>query len=141
MATQKKSANTTQLIGIIAISLLVYFFMKYPLFFIAGLVLILAILVLAYFKVPKFNAWVKGKFQRKGKMSDDELRKWYIEHGFANDSDTAHGRQQDGIKSKPINGTAAAYLCNGCGGALQPVANWPKFMACEKCHKVQQKIN
>jgi hypothetical protein len=122
MATQKKSAKTTQLIGIIVIALLVYLFMKYPMFFIAGLVLILAVLVLAYFKVPKFHAWIKGKFQRKGKKPET----------------TASIRQDNGTKS--INGTAAAYLCNSCGGQLQPVSNWPKFMACEKCHKVQQKI-
>jgi uncharacterized membrane protein len=117
MSQPKKSANTTRLIGIISIALLVYFFLKYPLFFIAGLVLILAVLVLAYFKVPKFNAWVKGKFQRKVKKPET----------------TASMRQN--------NDTAATYLCNSCGGQLQPVANWPKFMACENCHKVQQKIN
>ena len=120
MTTQKKS-NPTQIIGIVLVALTVYFFMKYPLFFIAGLVAILAVLVLLYFKAPKFHAWVNGKFQRKSKKPDG--------------MPMASIRQNNGIKSN----TAAAYLCNGCGGVLQPT-NWPKFMACEKCHKVQQRI-
>lgn len=154
-----KKSKTTQFIVVILLALTVYFFMKYPLFFIAGLVAILAVLVLLYFKAPKFHAWVNGKFQRKPKIKttqdlqkafadwwdkatpeqrkEAELRKWYVENGFAGGKMTASIRQDNGIKSV----TAAAYLCNGCGGVLQPVANWPKFMACEKCKTVQQKIN
>jgi hypothetical protein len=111
--------------------------MKYPLFFIAGLVAILAVLVLLYFKAPKFHAWVNGKFHKvkkpettasTGQDKINKLAKLFVH------------QPTSGEIYKPINGTAAAYLCNGCGGVLQPT-NWPKFMACEKCHKVQQKIN
>jgi hypothetical protein len=111
MATQKKSANT-QLIGIILTALVVYFFMKYPPLFITGLLVILATFIFAYFKFPKFHAWVKGKFQRKGKP--------------ANGTNTASTRQNIGCV---------------CGGDIEPIANWPKFWMCTKCKKIQQKIN
>ncbi|MFA5306527.1 MAG: hypothetical protein WC365_03695 [Candidatus Babeliales bacterium] len=119
MSVQKK-LKTTQFIVVILLALTVYFFMKNPLIIVAPLIVAIVLLIIGYFKIPKFHAWVNGKFHKVKKPET-----------------TASIRQDNGIKSA----TAAAYLCNGCGGQLQPVANWPKFMACEKCHKVQQKIN
>ena len=117
---QTKKSNPTQIIGIVLVALTVYFFMKYPLFFNAGLVTILAVLVLLYFKAPKFHAWVNGKFHKVKKPDG-----------------TASIRQDNGIKSA----TAAAsikFMCS-CGGQLQST-NFPKYMVCMACHKVQQKI-
>jgi hypothetical protein len=114
MATQKNSKAPFIIIGL---GILVFAVIHYPVYFITGAAVLLGILIFAYFKIPKFHAFINGKFSKS--------------------------KKPDGMPTASIrqnNGTAAAYLCNSCGGQLQPVANWPKFMACEKCHKVQQKI-
>jgi hypothetical protein len=125
MTQPKKAGDTKSAFIIIALALLVFAASKYPFYFAAGAVILIGILVFAYIKVPKFHAFVNGKLNIKPKNGE---KAW-----------ADYDKQVK--QTTQIRQAETAYLCNKCGGQLEPVANWPKFMACEKCHKVQQKIN
>ena len=144
MTQPKQAGNTKAAFVIITLGLLVFAASKYPFYFAAGAILLIGILVFAYLKVPKFHTFINSKlpFKKSKKLSDAELRKWYIEHGFVSGTPTAQTRQDNGTIPSQIVSIRDFPMCNkpGCGGPLEPIANMPKYMLCTTCGKIQQKI-
>jgi flagellar basal body-associated protein FliL len=112
---QDKPKDQKSAFIIIGLGILVFAISRYPMFFLIGAGVILGILIFSYIKLPRFHAYINGKFVKKSKVN-----------GIA----TAQPRQNNGTNPS----------CPICNGLLIPIANLPKFYYCNNCQRVTDKI-
>jgi hypothetical protein len=122
--TENKAANNNKAkFVLIGVGLVVFAAWKFTTYFLIGLALIVAILVLAYFKVPRFHDFIHEKLHLKKKPE-----------GLP----TAQVRQGNGTPTAQMR-----FMCPlpGCGGILEVVQNIDgKYGLCNTCGKVQRII-
>jgi len=134
--TENKAASNKAKFVLIGVGLVVFAVWKFTTYFLIGLVLLVAILVLAYFKVPRFHDFIHEKLHLK------KQRKMYF--------DEAHMWQEKSKQVRQGNGTPTAqskdlkYMCplEGCSGLLEQAMNLggKDYYVCNTCNKIQRII-
>jgi hypothetical protein len=116
MKNKQQKSDTSIFVMLIIAAALVWVAQTYTWYFIGALILIIGLLILGYFKIQRFHAWVNSKFHRRKSAAPS-------------------------VPVRLINGVRPAIICPVCkDGTLEPIANMPKFWMCNNCHRVQEKL-